>query len=533
VNRIISTSNSGRIYCRIFLAETILSLCEYSINTYQDFNFEQWERQIKNLVKLKNVLFREDSSTIVLPALLLSDTEVIYEESHFLNKKFPQLLICLNKEFDEVLSLFRFHQAMSFFPITQREMEVRIFRNREGSANDLGKYFDAYQAFVVDGDHFQNHQVLKKILISFLQKDTGNKASCTDEFKIRPSEDLIDAIECRVEYLSLEMLKEKLELMLKDWCTRILPKPTFVELQYCSSKIQVMDTSKVYHNNGNCCDENQNGVSVRSTIIPTNFDCSKKQKNKFLERGRRKKMKNNLSIPISKTSSLENAVSNLVYSRDKLRRQFDDPLKECNSVSLAISPNPDKSSLLCSDISIHERELIDSNNTYHTANNVSREKERISTINSNKVLETNNDDAHTVSNFTPIQENDSQDLLDSTFEFKEKHRIIDKKEIIVPPYDRDLTPPLYKKKSSAKSLNFEDSVDELECMCQDLLGSAKHQKIKKKFTELEKSAIIEGVEKFGVGKWRKIKDEYPDVLTSRSNINIKDCYRNMTSSGKY
>ena len=53
-------------------------------------------------------------------------------------------------------------------------------------------------------------------------------------------------------------------------------------------------------------------------------------------------MKNNLSIPISKTSSLENAVSNLVYSRDKLRRQFDDPLKECNSVSLAISPNPDK-----------------------------------------------------------------------------------------------------------------------------------------------------------------------------------------------
>ena len=111
MNRIISTSNSGRIYCRIFLAETILSLCEYSINTYQDFNFEQWERQIKNLVKLKNVLFTEDSSTIVLPALLLSDTEVIYEESHFLNKKFPQLLICLNKEFDEVLSLFRFHQV--------------------------------------------------------------------------------------------------------------------------------------------------------------------------------------------------------------------------------------------------------------------------------------------------------------------------------------------------------------------------------------------------------------------------------------
>jgi len=52
------------------------------------------------------------------------------------------------------------------------------------------------------------------------------------------------------------------------------------------------------------------------------------------------------------------------------------------------------------------------------------------------------------------------------------------------------------------------------------------RKRRKMFTEEEKNAIMMGVKKFGKS-WGKIKKEYKITLESRTNVNIKDCYRNM------
>lgn len=46
-----------------------------------------------------------------------------------------------------------------------------------------------------------------------------------------------------------------------------------------------------------------------------------------------------------------------------------------------------------------------------------------------------------------------------------------------------------------------------------------------RFTPDERTAIIYGVQKFGVGKWSQIKKEYPNILQNRSNVQIKDGYR--------
>jgi len=50
---------------------------------------------------------------------------------------------------------------------------------------------------------------------------------------------------------------------------------------------------------------------------------------------------------------------------------------------------------------------------------------------------------------------------------------------------------------------------------------------KKKFSDKEKAAIKTGVDMFGKGSWKKIKEHYDVVLVSRSTIQIKDCYRTM------
>jgi hypothetical protein len=55
---------------------------------------------------------------------------------------------------------------------------------------------------------------------------------------------------------------------------------------------------------------------------------------------------------------------------------------------------------------------------------------------------------------------------------------------------------------------------------------------RKKFTQEEKIAIREGINKFGVGKWSEIKTEYALILRDRTAVNIKDCYRAMKNHGE-
>jgi hypothetical protein len=50
---------------------------------------------------------------------------------------------------------------------------------------------------------------------------------------------------------------------------------------------------------------------------------------------------------------------------------------------------------------------------------------------------------------------------------------------------------------------------------------------KRLFSPTEKSAISMGVSMFGEGKWASIKKAFPEELSTRTTVNIKDCYRNM------
>jgi len=52
---------------------------------------------------------------------------------------------------------------------------------------------------------------------------------------------------------------------------------------------------------------------------------------------------------------------------------------------------------------------------------------------------------------------------------------------------------------------------------------------RKRFTQEEKHAIIHGAEKFGIGKWKEIKDYYNELLGDRTSVQIKDCYRTMVN----
>lgn len=50
---------------------------------------------------------------------------------------------------------------------------------------------------------------------------------------------------------------------------------------------------------------------------------------------------------------------------------------------------------------------------------------------------------------------------------------------------------------------------------------------RRRYSEEEKAAIMQGVQKYGEGKWAIIKDDpqFSAILSSRTSVNIKDCYR--------
>eukprot|EP00984_Skeletonema_dohrnii_P012751 scaffold5206_cov78-Skeletonema_dohrnii-CCMP3373.AAC.4 len=63
-------------------------------------------------------------------------------------------------------------------------------------------------------------------------------------------------------------------------------------------------------------------------------------------------------------------------------------------------------------------------------------------------------------------------------------------------------------------------------------SSEKRKKRKKRvpYSEEEKDALLQGVEEFGEGKWKKIRNHYADTfdLNMRTPVNLKDLYRTLT-----
>jgi len=56
-------------------------------------------------------------------------------------------------------------------------------------------------------------------------------------------------------------------------------------------------------------------------------------------------------------------------------------------------------------------------------------------------------------------------------------------------------------------------------------------KKRKRFTNEEKEAVKKGVEQYGPGDWKSIKQHYYGILHHRTPVQIKDCYRTMVKRG--
>merc|ERR1711957_388342 len=86
-----------------------------------------------------------------------------------------------------------------------------------------------------------------------------------------------------------------------------------------------------------------------------------------------------------------------------------------------------------------------------------------------------------------------------------------------------------KTKDNISILNKSNGNGDLDTDSDNHVQPERKKKIKRrrKFTDEEKEAIIEGVNKFGT-QWNLIRKEYKTILSSRTGVNIKDCYRNLT-----
>mmetsp|Transcript_8863 Transcript_8863/g.18543 ORF Transcript_8863/g.18543 Transcript_8863/m.18543 type:complete len:171 (+) Transcript_8863:933-1445(+) len=52
------------------------------------------------------------------------------------------------------------------------------------------------------------------------------------------------------------------------------------------------------------------------------------------------------------------------------------------------------------------------------------------------------------------------------------------------------------------------------------------------WTDTEKNAIIEGIRRFGIGQWARVKDTFFMDLNMRTSGQIRDCFRTMKDRGE-
>ena len=57
-------------------------------------------------------------------------------------------------------------------------------------------------------------------------------------------------------------------------------------------------------------------------------------------------------------------------------------------------------------------------------------------------------------------------------------------------------------------------------------------KKRKRFTNEEKEAVKKGVEQYGPGDWKSVKNHYLGILHHRTPVQIKDCFRTMVKRGE-
>ena len=55
---------------------------------------------------------------------------------------------------------------------------------------------------------------------------------------------------------------------------------------------------------------------------------------------------------------------------------------------------------------------------------------------------------------------------------------------------------------------------------------------RRKFSKEEKQALMDGIEKLGVGNWKMIREEYSDIFVDRTGLQLKDLYRTMVRLGQ-
>jgi hypothetical protein len=91
----------------------------------------------------------------------------------------------------------------------------------------------------------------------------------------------------------------------------------------------------------------------------------------------------------------------------------------------------------------------------------------------------------------------------------------------------DLAPP--SKRRSIKSSHRYDTEHPPDDGLFDENGNVK---VRRKWTDEEKTAVRLGVAKHGVGKWAHVKKEYADVLRNRTSVQIKDVWRTMANHGE-
>ena len=99
--------------------------------------------------------------------------------------------------------------------------------------------------------------------------------------------------------------------------------------------------------------------------------------------------------------------------------------------------------------------------------------------------------------------------------------------------DDQILMKLKKSKSNQSKSNQVKSKPVYRSDSDDTFAEPPPQKKRRKripYSEEEKTALLDGVKKFGRGKWNEILDDNADLyaVNNRTNINLKDLYRNLT-----
>eukprot|EP00557_Chaetoceros_sp_GSL56_P011185 CAMPEP_0176486626 /NCGR_PEP_ID=MMETSP0200_2-20121128/5671_1 /TAXON_ID=947934 /ORGANISM="Chaetoceros sp., Strain GSL56" /LENGTH=568 /DNA_ID=CAMNT_0017883345 /DNA_START=36 /DNA_END=1742 /DNA_ORIENTATION=- len=512
----------GQTYLRSSIAILISDLCGDKIECLKTWKDQDWDNFKSDFICCYKILIRKDAPYFFIPGVEISEgSEEQTPPKAFLDFQKKQLRYksrqvdvnvkaMVSKDFRDAFLRIEVQKALS---IIRDHLDSCLSSPSSSSdamqqSNETKEVFQKYIACIQGTLAFEKHPSVKEALLSIVDQE---------RLCLKKRTDLVCCFKNNhiLQTHTLEELYVRFEIMLREWEKLVLPKPNFLPNHYLPSEQEEDDGDSYIFQRVESIDETdsleeekddvEEDKDAETQMEPTNELATQgavQEEEMTSNRNDKVELPNNNNVAVTTKTRTRNATATVHRSEDDaIFETAMDTQEEKNGV---LEPRTLNEQNLVKNL-VNKREKLRAGTKDPLASVV-----KVAATATTKV-------AAVVSEYSPL---------------KKKRLVMEDSDVDDGPSRTSQSSQRKKKRKSTGSSSkikrkiLDSSEDELwedtEVKCQG---------VRYRWTEEETKAVKDGYEIYGKN-WATIKKEFAKVLKKRSNVQIKDKFRNMVRAGE-